>query len=80
MHKGHLAGCAIGFLVALALVAITGGSAGSAGFLVATLLCPIAMVIAMRFLMGGSGHHTGRDEASRPPADRRVAQEGATRD
>lgn len=60
MHKGHLVGCGIGIAIGLAFVGITGGSARSLGFLVSTLICPVAMIIAMKFLMGSThrdAHH-----------------------
>lgn len=70
MHKGHLAGCAVGIALALGFVAFTGGSAGGLGVLVAALACPIAMVVAMKLLIGG--HHAGHDRhdatAERSPA------------
>ena len=58
MHKNHLVGCGVGVVLALALVTLTGGSAGSLGVLAVALICPIAMVAGMYFLMG------------RAPADR----------
>lgn len=62
MHTNHLVGCGIGVAVALVVaVALSGGSAGSLGVLFAVVLCPLTMVVAMRFLMGG-GH--------RPPPER----------
>ena len=66
MHKGHLAGCAVGITLALAFVAFTGGSAGGFGLLVASLVCPIAMVVAMKFLMGDHRAHDGSDLPSAP--------------
>lgn len=58
MRKGHLTGCAVGVVLALSLVTFTGGSASGLGLLVAALACPIAMVVAMKVLMGG---HAGHD-------------------
>jgi hypothetical protein len=63
MHKNHLVGCGVGVVLALALVTFTGGSAGSLGVLAVALICPIAMVAAMYFLMGHA------------PADRNVDHE-----
>ena len=54
---GHLVGCAVGIALALAVVAVTGGSAGGLGVLVAALACPLAMVVAMRLLMGDQPDH-----------------------
>ena len=53
MHKNHFVGCAAGIAIALVVVALSGGSAGSLGVLVAVLVCPVAMVAAMCILMGG---------------------------
>lgn len=68
MHKGHLVGCGIGIAIGLIFVGITGGSARSLGFLVSTLVCPIAMIIAMKFLMGsaqhGAHHHCEQGHAA----------------
>ena len=52
MHKNHLVGCGVGIALALVLVTLSGGSAGSLGVLVAALICPLAMVAAMWFLTG----------------------------
>lgn len=59
MHKGHFAGCALALVFALGFLAFTGGSAGGIGVLIAVLACPITMILAMRFLMGGhdTNHH-----------------------
>lgn len=54
MHKNHLVGCAVGIALALVVVALSGGSAGGLGILVAALICPIAMTAAMYFFMGGN--------------------------
>ncbi|HLF40072.1 MAG TPA: hypothetical protein VI854_01230 [Acidimicrobiia bacterium] len=66
MPAGHVTACAAGLVIALTAVAITGGSAGSLGVLVAALACPIAVVLAMRLLMGDGGvrHHGGRAGAT----------------
>lgn len=50
MHKNHLVGCGVGLVIAFAVVALSGGSAGSLGVLAAALTCPLAMVGAMWFL------------------------------
>ena len=52
MHARHLVGCAVAIGLALALVVLTGGSIGGVGLLVAALACPIAMVLAMKLIMG----------------------------
>lgn len=62
MHRSHLVGCGVGIAIALVLVALSGGTVGSLGVLVAALLCPVTMVVAMRFLMGG-----GNDRPSGGP-------------
>ncbi|MBK5221826.1 MAG: hypothetical protein JJE52_02900 [Acidimicrobiia bacterium] len=57
MHKGHFAGCAIALLAALGFIAISGASSSSLVLLVAVLACPLAMVLAMKFLMGDAHSH-----------------------
>ncbi len=74
MHKGHLGFCLIGIVVALTYLVLSGGSPGGAGLLVAALACPLAMVIAMRFLMGANttDRSPGHDAAHVPSADGEV--------
>lgn len=52
MHRTHLLGCAAIIGLALVGVMLTGGGAGSVGFLVAAIICPAAMVTAVWLLMG----------------------------
>lgn len=52
MHRSHLSLCGIGIALALGYLAVTGGSASGVGLLIAALLCPLAMVLAMTVLMG----------------------------
>lgn len=51
MNTNHLVGCAAGVAIALAVVALSGGSAGSLGVLAIVLLCPIVMGGVMWLLM-----------------------------
>lgn len=62
MHKGHLAFCAAGLVAALGVLALTGGSAGGVGLLVAALVCPLAMILAMSILMGRDQRNETRSE------------------
>lgn len=62
MHKSHLVGCAIGLVVAVGFVAISGPSVGGLGFVVVALICPLSMIIAMKLLMG-SARQGARDHA-----------------
>lgn len=65
MHKNHLVGCAAGIVLALTVVALSGGSIGSLGILAAALVCPLVMTGAMFFLMGGArSDSTTRDTAA----------------
>jgi hypothetical protein len=64
MHKNHLVGCAAGIAIALAVVALSGGSAGGLGILAAALVCPLVMTAAMFFLMGGTSHRDRRVDTS----------------
>lgn len=66
MHKSHLVGCAIGIALALVVVGLSGGSAGSLGVLVAALACPLAMVVAMWALMRHGEHGDAEPVAGRP--------------
>lgn len=51
MNRSHLGWCGIGLAVALGYLVLTGGSAGGFGLLIAALLCPLAMILAMKVLM-----------------------------
>jgi hypothetical protein len=53
MHRSHLRLCGIGLVLALGYLVLTGGSAGGVGLLIAVLVCPLAMIVAMTVLMGG---------------------------
>lgn len=68
MHKNHLIGCGIGILLALVVVALSGGNAGSLGVLAAVLVCPVVMLGAMWFLassfQSGPSHGTDADAES----------------
>jgi hypothetical protein len=68
MHKGHMTGCVIAIGLALALFAITGGSVGGLGLLLAVLICPITMGAVMWFLMG-SQRQAGGSPADEPTPD-----------
>ena len=70
MHKNHLVGCAAGIVIALAVVSLSGGSAGGLGILAVALICPIVMTAAMFFLMGGT--HPGHT-ADKPADDRTLS-------
>ena len=62
-----LIGCAVGIVLALTVVSLTGGSAGSLGMLVTALICPVAMLLMMRQMMRpeGTGHvHSSTSEPS----------------
>ena len=72
MHKNHLVGCAAGIAIALAVVALSGGSAGSLGVLAIVLLCPIAMAGVMWLLLRPT-------PVAAPSAERREALEDAVR-
>jgi uncharacterized membrane protein YgaE (UPF0421/DUF939 family) len=50
MHRHHLVGCGVGIALALVVVALAGGSAGSIGVLIALLICPLVMIGALMLL------------------------------
>jgi high-affinity Fe2+/Pb2+ permease len=77
MHRSHLRLCGLAIVVALGYLVFTGGSASGVGLLIAALVCPLAMVLAMTVLMGRDQHHggssgTNAEASSQPvaPADR----------
>lgn len=71
MHRTHLRLCGIGLAVAVGYLALTGGSAGGIGLLIAALVCPLAMILAMTVLMGHGSQQpaAGRTEDSVAPAE-----------
>ena len=73
MHRSHLRLCGVGLVLALGYLVLTGGSAGGVGLLIAALMCPLAMILAMTVLLGhGTGPAgTRQDQELTDPADRR---------
>ena len=71
MHRSHLGLCAIGLAVAVGSLVLTGGSAGGFGLLVAALVCPLAMVLAMTVLMGHGSQQpaAGRTQGAGDPVE-----------
>ena len=68
MHHSHLRLCGIGLILALGYLALTGGSAGGFGLLIAVLVCPLAVIVAMTVLMG-NGTKQPTSERSDAPAE-----------
>lgn len=68
MHKGHLTGCVVAIGLAVVLLATTGGSLGGLGLLLAILICPLTMGVAMWFLMG-SQRRTGASHTPDVPSE-----------
>ena len=52
MHRSHMRFCGIALVAALGYLVLAGGSAGGYGLLIAVLVCPLAMILAMTVLMG----------------------------
>jgi hypothetical protein len=65
MHRSHLRICGLGLVLALGYLLLTGGSAGGVGLLIAALVCPLAMIVAMSVLMGRD-HRPEPDRVSEP--------------
>lgn len=63
MHKSHFAGCAVAILLVVGYLAVTGVSPTGITLLVAVLACPIAMVVAMKLLMGSHSKDDRRTAA-----------------
>jgi hypothetical protein len=68
MHRSHMRLCGLGLLVALGYLILTGGSAGGVGLLIAALVCPLAMVLAMSVLMGSNHQHDQTTSSGDAPA------------
>jgi hypothetical protein len=66
MHRSHLRLCGVGLVLALGYLALTGGSAGGFGLLIAALVCPLAMILAMTVLMGHGTHEPVAGHADEP--------------
>lgn len=66
MHRSHLRLCGIGLVVALGYLLLTGGSAGGFGLLVAALVCPLAMILAMTVLTGKGSNEPAAGRADDP--------------
>lgn len=66
MHRSHLRLCGLGLVLALGYLVVTGGSAGGVGLLIAVLVCPLAMVVAMTVLMRSGSRGSGVDDADTP--------------
>jgi len=66
MHRSHLRLCGIGLVLALGYLVLTGGSAGGVGLLIAVLVCPLAMIVAMTVLMGGGTQQRTADRTDAP--------------
>lgn len=61
MHRSHLRLCGLGLVLAVGYLVLTGGSAGGVGLVVAALVCPLAMILAMTVLMGHGSPHRDAD-------------------
>jgi hypothetical protein len=71
MHRSHLSLCGIGIALALGYLVVTGSSAGGVGLLIAALVCPLAMILAMSVLMGRNPQHdAGRTDEPAEAVDR----------
>ena len=57
MHRSHLHLCGVGLVLALGYLLLTGGSAGGVALLIAALVCPLAMILALSVLVGGAHRH-----------------------
>lgn len=61
MHRSHMGICGVALAAALGYLVLAGGSAGGYGLLIAVLVCPLAMILAMTVLMG---HHNDRQPSA----------------
>lgn len=67
MHRQHLTGCGFGIVLALGIVWLAGGSAGSLGVILAVLLCPLIMLGAL-VLLTRTGAPADDPVQQQPPA------------
>ena len=66
MPTRHLIGCVIAVVGLATVLTLIAPSAGGFAVVAAFLLCPLVMVIAMKFIMGGSHQSVPHSE---PTAD-----------
>jgi uncharacterized membrane protein YdfJ with MMPL/SSD domain len=66
MHRSHLRLCGIGLVLALGYLVLAGGSAVGVGLLIAVLVCPLAMIVAMTVLMGNGTQQPTADRTDAP--------------
>lgn len=67
MPTRHLIGCVTVVVGLAAVLTLIAPSAGGFAVFAALLLCPVVMVIAMKFIMGGHGESVRHGE---PTSDR----------
>lgn len=63
-HHRHLAGCGIMLALAIGVLVWTGGSSTGLGLLLVALICPLAMILGVKLLLGDQ-----RTTADRPHGD-----------
>lgn len=52
MHNRHLTGCGLMLALALGVLVVTGGSNVGLGLLMVALICPLAMILGIKLLLG----------------------------
>jgi hypothetical protein len=69
MHNRHLAGCAVMLAVALGFLVVTGGSSAGLGLVLVALVCPLAMILGVKLLLGDHQHTQAHPVGEQPPAE-----------
>jgi hypothetical protein len=52
MHNRHLAGCGIMLALAFGFLVVSGGSSAGLGLVLVALICPLAMILGVKILLG----------------------------
>lgn len=52
MHNRHLIGCGLMLAVAFGFLVMSGGSSAGLGLVLVALICPLAMILGVKLLLG----------------------------
>jgi hypothetical protein len=70
MHNRHLAGCGIMLAVAFGFLVLSGGSSAGLGLVLVALICPLAMILGVKLLLGERESHDQHRTDPTPAARR----------
>ena len=69
MHNRHMIGCGVMLALAFGLLIVTGGSSAGLGLVLVALICPLAMILGIKLLLGDRQGHA-EDHAEPTPVER----------